>query len=151
MNKVLHLLEKENIFTNVVVNTKEELLDQLISSFEPKSSEKEIQAISDAVHQREATLSTGIGNGLAIPHGQSAAIAHHHAALAVLNMPIEFDSFDGKPVSIAFLYAGPKASEGSHLDMMGEISRLLNTKDFRNNLLQPQTDAELYRFLMDYS
>lgn len=147
MNSLFHLLNKKNVFANLAVNSKKELLNILISSFEEDVSKNELEAIHRAVFQREEMISTGVGNGLAVPHGKSPEIMSQHAALAILNVPVDYNSFDGEPVSVVFLLAEPDSQEHSHLNAMSEISHFMNDQSFIQNLVQQESREELYYFL----
>lgn len=106
MDAVFHLLNRRNIFVNLTVGTKKELLELLLTSFKEETTRAEYQAIKEAVYQREEMMSTGIGNGVAIPHGESSEINHQHLALAVLETPVDYESFDDQPVSVVFYMQG---------------------------------------------
>jgi mannitol/fructose-specific phosphotransferase system IIA component (Ntr-type) len=144
------MLKQKNVFAGVQADSKKELLNLLISSFRDDVSEKELQAIKKVVFQREKKLSTGVGKGLAIPHGKSEKIKMNHAALAVLDSPIAYKAFDGEPVSIVFLFTGPEKEPRSHAKILASIARLLNNELFRKKVTARQTSAELYLALQEY-
>jgi fructose-specific phosphotransferase system IIA component len=149
MYTVSNLLKERNIFTNLTVRDKKELLDLLISSFKDDVSAEELQAIKKAVFQREKLMTTGIGKGLAIPHGKSSEITENRAAFAVLKRPVNYGAFDGKPVSIVFLFAGPDAEKRSHVKILRQISRLMNDKAFFSKAGEQATAAELLILLRE--
>ena len=80
-------------------------------------------------------MSTGIGQGLAIPHGKTDAITQNYAAFARLKEPIEFNSIDSKPVQLIFLMVSPYSDQRSHIRLLSRVSTLMNYDDFRSNLL----------------
>ena len=97
---------------------------------------------------REKTGSTGIGFGVAIPHGKSAGVSKPGLAFAKLSRPIDWDSLDGQPVSIIFMIAVPEeATSNEHLQILIEISRKLINEDFRNRLLVVDDQQELSHLL----
>jgi len=92
-----------------------------------------------AALEREATRTTGIGNGLAIPHGKSAAVGQLVMAVGRLGQPIDFESIDGKPVSIVIFLASPLDKTGPHIQALARISRLMTDPDFREALETAET------------
>jgi mannitol/fructose-specific phosphotransferase system IIA component (Ntr-type) len=102
-----------------------------------------------AVRAREAVLSTGIGYGVAIPHGKSPTLPDLRLAAGVAAEPIGFESLDGQPVSLFFLLVGPESASGAHVKALSRISRLVRREPFRQHLLQSRDPAEFYRFVCD--
>lgn len=102
-----------------------------------------------AVRAREAVLSTGIGYGVAIPHGKSPTLPDLRLAAGVAVEPIGFESLDGQPVRLLFLLVGPESASGAHLKALSRISRLVRREPFRQRLLQSRDPEEFYRFLCD--
>lgn len=102
-----------------------------------------------AVQAREAVLSTGIGYGVAIPHGKSPTLPDLRVAAGVAATPIGFESLDGQPVRLFFLLVGPESASGAHVKALSRISRLVRREPFRQRLLQAQDSEEFYRFLCD--
>lgn len=100
-----------------------------------------------AVMEREATRSTGIGNGLAIPHGKSASVNELVMAIGKPAKPIDFESIDGQPVSLIILLASPLDQTGPHIQALARISRLMTIEPFRLRLLQVSSGDELYESL----
>jgi fructose-specific phosphotransferase system IIA component len=100
-----------------------------------------------AVMEREATRSTGIGNGLGIPHGKSASVSRLVMAIGKPGQPIDFDSVDGKPVTLIVLLASPPDQTGPHIQALARISRLMTIESFRHRLIQSPSAEELYRTL----
>lgn len=102
-----------------------------------------------AVHAREAVLSTGIGYGVAIPHGKSPTLPDLRLAAGVAAQPIGFESLDGQPVRLFFLLAGPENASGAHVKALSRISRLVRREPFRQRLVQARDAEEFYRHLCD--
>jgi fructose-specific phosphotransferase system IIA component len=92
------------------------------------------QQMLQATLEREATRTTGIGNGLAIPHGKSAAVSELVMAFGKPARPMDFESIDGKPVSIVIFLASPPDKTGPHIQALARISRLMTDSRFRNAL-----------------
>lgn len=118
-----------------------ELIDLLNASGKISDKDKALQAVLE----REQMMSTGIGNGVAIPHGKSPGVQELIVALGVTAQDVSFDSLDGKPVRIVFMLVGPEKSSSIHIKMLSRISRLLNQASFRKKL----TDAQSAREVMD--
>ena len=92
-----------------------------------------------AVEERESVLSTGIGFGIAIPHGRSAAIPHLVVAAGVTASPVGFDAIDGEPVRVVFLIVGPEEAAGQHVKTLSRIVRLVRHETTRARLLAART------------
>ena len=146
---IFSLLDPQSVLPNLEVNNKAEILQRLVSSLEGKVSAEESEKILEAVKEREEIMSTGVGKGLAIPHGKTAAIEQTYAAFAVLKEPVEYEAIDHKPVKMVFLLAGPQSSNSLHIKMLSRISRLMNNSDFRNRLLECTSAEEIIEQFKD--
>lgn len=146
---IFSLLDPQSVLPNLEVNNKAEILQRLVSSLEGKVSAEESEKILEAVQEREEIMSTGVGKGLAIPHGKTAAIEQTYAAFAVLKEPVEYEAIDHKPVKMVFLLAGPQSSNSLHIKMLSRISRLMNNSDFRNRLLECTSAEEIIEQFKD--
>lgn len=134
MTRIVSLLNEQNVFSNLKAQTKEEVLTTLIGSLKGEVPAEELEAIKTAVFQREKIMSTGVGKGLAIPHGKAEGINDNYAAFALLESPIDYKAIDGEPVSMVFLLVGPRSSNNLHIKMLSRISRLMNNNSFREKL-----------------
>jgi mannitol/fructose-specific phosphotransferase system IIA component (Ntr-type) len=99
--------------------------------------------VRKAIFERERIMSTGVGNGFAIPHGKTDAVTDIVAAFAVTAEPIDYQSLDEKPVRLVFLLVGKDNLVGPHIKLLSRISRLMNKEDFRKRLLEQQTSREI--------
>lgn len=140
---IFSLLDHETVLPNLKAKNKAEVLDSLVSSLKSKVSDKEIEDIRKAIKERERIMSTGVGKGLAIPHGKTTSIGQTYAAFAILNDPVEYEAIDGEPVNMVFMLAGPQSSNSLHIKMLSRISRLMNNRDFRERLLKCSTADEI--------
>jgi mannitol/fructose-specific phosphotransferase system IIA component (Ntr-type) len=102
-----------------------------------------------AVLERESVQSTGIGLGVAIPHGRSAAVRELTMVVGVTPAPVPFDAIDGEPVRLVFLIVGPEASAGLHVKILSRIARLVRRDTVRQQLLEATTADEFYNVLLD--
>ena len=105
------------------------------------------QLILDAVITREKTRSTGIGSGIAIPHGKCKAVTELIMAVGIAAEPIDFESIDGKPVKIIMLLVSPADQTGPHIQALAKISRLMLNEDFRQELENTKTSQETYELI----
>lgn len=131
---IVSLLDEKTVLPNLEVDNKKDILDNLISSLSSKVNRQELETIRSAVFERERIMSTGVGKGLAIPHGKAPGIDKNYAAFARLKHPVDYEAIDGEPVSLVFLLVGPQSSNSMHIKMLSRISRLMNNNDFRQAL-----------------
>lgn len=101
----------------------------------------------DAVMAREQTRSTGIGSGIAIPHGKCNAVKELVMAIGIAHEAIDFASVDGKPVSIIILLVSPAGQTGPHIQALARISRLMLDEEFRQSLETATSAEQVYEFL----
>lgn len=120
-----------------------ELMDMLAKCGKVKSKPKAL----DAVLEREKLMSTGIGQGVAIPHAKSDACSQLCAAFARSGKGIAFDSLDNKPVHLMFLLVSPEADTGMHISALARISRLLKHMVFKEALMSAKDPGEVYRII----
>jgi len=97
-----------------------------------------------ATLEREATRTTGIGNGLAVPHGKCAAVSELVMAVGKPSQPIDFESIDGKPVSIIIFLASPPDKTGPHIQALARISRLMTDQRFRHAIDAAATAQQVF-------
>ncbi len=107
------------------------------------------QTVLDAVFTRERTRSTGIGSGIAIPHGKCSAVKELVMALGVAASPIDFESVDGKPVSIVILLVSPQDQTGPHIQALARISRLMLDTEFKAALEKATSSDAAYELLSE--
>jgi fructose-specific phosphotransferase system IIA component len=143
MVSIISLLDERHVFADLEVKTKEELLTTLIASFSDDVTMTELDAIEEAVMQRERIMSTGVGKGLAIPHGKAPEVHDNYAAFATLNTPIDYGAVDDQPVSMIFLLTGPGSANKIHIKLLSRISRLMNDDTFRAKLKQCSSPHEI--------
>ncbi len=103
--------------------------------------------VLEAVFTREQTRSTGIGSGVAIPHGKCSGVNELVMAVGIAAEPVDFDSIDQKPVSIIILLASPIDRTGPHIQALARISRLLLDEEFKGKLEKAGSPEEVYRLI----
>lgn len=131
---IFSLLNTQTVLPHLEAQDKAEVLDKMVSSLENKVSNAELDKIREAVFEREKIMSTGVGKGLAIPHGKASGIEQTYAAFAILKEPVDYEAIDDQPVNMIFLLVGPQSSNSLHIKMLSRISRLMNNSDFRDRL-----------------
>lgn len=137
--KIGDILEDKLVVPNLAGSTKEEIIEALVNliALSPKVLDK--QKVRAAIFEREKIMSTGVGNGFAIPHGKTDAVSDIVAAFGITSRPIPYQSLDDKPVRLVFLLVGRENLVGPHIKLLSRISRLMNKEEFRNRLLEQQT------------
>ena len=142
------LLTVDRIKIPLESRTKDDILRELVEVLS-RGEGLDQSDILRAVREREAVLSTGIGNGVAIPHGKSPLVPHLLMAAGCTREPVEFDSLDGAPVSLFFMLVGPETAAGPHIKALSRISRLVRRDDARERLIRAATPEEFYRALRE--
>ena len=128
--------------------TKNDVLQELVALVAAGRDPLNAEPILAAVRERELVLSTGIGAGIAIPHGRTPLVDQLVVAAGVAAAPIEFESLDGKPVRLFFLLIGPESASGAHVKALSRISRLLRREQLRDELISagsPEAFLDLVR------
>lgn len=118
----------------------EEMVEMLATAHRIKNKDEVLKAILD----REALMSTGVGDGVAIPHGKATAAPEIVAALGIARAPVDFDAIDDKPVTLIWLLVGPPDQTGPHLKALSRISRLVHKRDFRERLATASSAADAF-------
>lgn len=129
--------------------SKPALLEELVEVLRASGAVDDAAAVLQAVREREAVLSTGVGAGVAIPHGKSESVAQLAMAAGVTEAPVDFDALDGQPVRLLFLLVGPDSEAGQHVKALGRISRLVRRDGFRERLLAAATAEEFLAVLAE--
>ncbi len=139
--KLCELLDEKVVAVDFEVANKGDLLDKLVELAVGGENVHDPTEALGAVEERERIMTTGIGHGVAIPHGKTDAVNDLVAAFAVVKSGVDFGSLDGQPVRLAFLLLGPKEPSGPHIRMLSRISRLMNSENLRRKLAEAETPA----------
>jgi nitrogen PTS system EIIA component len=145
--KVMDFLCEKAVCSELKATDKENILKEMTQLLAESNLVDDPKEIVKALMDREALGSTGIGHGVAIPHGKSRSVKDLVAAFGLSRKGIRFDALDGEPVYIFFLLVAPEDSSGPHLKALARISRLLRDKYFRESLIQCKDAKELLRVL----
>ncbi len=126
------------------------VITELVDLLAEKRLIQDREAALDAVFTRERTRSTGIGSGIAIPHGKCGGVRELVMALGIAHEPISFESVDGKPVSLVILLVSPQDQTGPHIQALARISRLLLDEEFKNALERAPSAQAVYELLSNH-
>jgi len=131
----MEILSGKSIIVGLKGQSKQEILEELVDALEVGDKITDREKVLEAVFQREEIMSTGIGHGIAIPHGKSEYVKELGGVLGIKTEGVEFDSLDGQPTFIFFLLVSPMDVSGPHIKALARISRLLKGEDFRKELI----------------
>ena len=143
------VLTPDSVKIGLRASNKAEVIEQLVDIIVAAGHQLDRAALLQAVRDREAQMSTGMKNGIAIPHGKTDAVSQLHAAVALSAAPVEFQSLDGQPARIFVMTISPASHTGPHLQFLAEISGLLNRPELREQILQSASEAELLSLFLD--
>jgi fructose-specific phosphotransferase system IIA component len=147
--KVLDFLDDKCIITDIKGKNKKEVVTELIEILAKEKRIKDADSVVEAIMKRESIGSTGIGQGVALPHAKCEDVSDIVAALGISRMGVDFDSLDDEPVHIVFLMIAPPKSVSEHLKALAKISRLLKDKFFRQSLREAQTAQEIVKLIKE--
>ena len=140
--KITDLLSTSAITINGTANSKEELISKMVDLMANNGNIINKEEYKRVVLEREKEGTTGIGEGIAIPHGKTDAVSKPGLSAMVVPNGVEFDSLDGQPAKLIFLIAAPNTKDNVHLDVLSRLSTLLMDTRFREELLNAETPAE---------
>src|SRR5713101_7655799 len=141
--KISDILEEKLVATNLPGKSKEEIINSMVDLVGQSSKVADKEKVRGAIFEREKIMSTGVGNGFAIPHGKTDAVSDIVAAFGITAEPINYQALDEKPVRLVFLLVGKDNLVGPHIKLLSRISRLMSKEEFRNKLLGLQTPKEV--------
>ena len=142
------IIEENNIIPELKAKDKKGVLEELaavISRHEPSIDKG---ALVKVLVERERLGSTGIGDGVAIPHGKMNGVSHPIISFGRSRQGLDFDSMDGQPAHLFFLLIAPEDSSSVHLQVLAKIAKILKNRDFRKKLMEPGTKKELYQTIV---
>jgi PTS system nitrogen regulatory IIA component len=141
--QIAELLKPESVVSDLKVSSKKQVLQELASRASKISGIQE-RTIFDTLLERERLGTTGVGNGVAIPHGKLSDISKLHGVFAKLDNPINFDSIDERPVDLVFLILAPEGAGADHLKALAKVSRLLRDESMCEKLRGSEDSEALY-------
>jgi fructose PTS system EIIBC or EIIC component len=141
--KISDILDESLVKTNLPGKTKDEIISQMVDLVGTSKKVLDKEKVKEAIFEREKIMSTGVGNGFAIPHGKTDAVSDIVAAFAITAEPIDYQSLDEQPVRLVFLLVGKDSMVGPHIKLLSRISRLMNKEEFRKKLLTAASSKEV--------
>lgn len=147
--KLVDLLSPDVVSLDLKAHGKRDALEEMCRLLSSGKKLGDADALLKTLVDREALGSTGIGQGVAIPHGKSASVGGQSAALAISKRGVEFEALDGEPVHILFLLVAPPDAAGLHLKALAKVSRLLKDKFFRQALRDAVSVEEILKIIRE--
>ncbi|MFN7614364.1 MAG: PTS sugar transporter subunit IIA, partial [Phycisphaerae bacterium] len=141
---LLDILSPACVKVPLAATTKRGVIEELVDMLASAGKVNDAQSLKDAVWTREQTRTTGIGLGLAIPHGTCAGMSGLAMAIGKPREPMNSESIDGQPVKLIVLLVSPPDKQSDHIQALARISRLMNMEDFRNKAYATTSSEELF-------
>ncbi|AGT32162.1 PTS fructose transporter subunit IIC [Geobacillus genomosp. 3] len=142
---ITDLLTKETIILQLQAKTKSEVIGELASKLAEAGAVSDVEAFKRAIWAREQQSTTGVGDGIAIPHAKTAAVKRPAVAFGRSAVGIDYESLDGKPSRLFFMIAAPEGGEQTHLQALARLSSLLMDESFRTQLETASSEEEIVR------
>ena len=146
--RITELLDKKSISLEAAPKSKNECLDMAVDLMAASGKLTDKEAYKKLVYAREEESTTGVGEGIAIPHGKGDCVSKPGLAAMVIKDGVEYEALDDEPVNILFLIAAPDTEDNVHLDVLSKLSMMLMDEDFRNNLINAK-DADEFLSIID--
>lgn len=148
--KIRDLIALESVDLNVSVDSKEEAIEYAVNLMAKSGRINDVEKYKKGVFEREEEYSTGIGEGIAIPHCMSEAVNEAGLAAMIIRNGVNFDSLDGNPVYLLFLIAAPESKSNIHLEVLSNLSKLLMNNNFVKDLLNSESVNEFLEIIDKY-
>lgn len=145
--KLGEYLEKELVLPELSASTKQEALAELLAPVVEKNPALDAEEVFNVLMEREALGTTGIGNGIAIPHGKLPSLDKIVVVAGRSFEGLDFDALDQKPCNIFFMVLAPENVAGTHLRILAQISRLLKDEDFKQLFMESDSQDALWNLL----
>lgn len=147
--RILDYLPLEAIEADIKAGTKDDVLKELVQILVRNHQVQDAKKALDALFEREKLGSTGVGDGVAIPHAKYNEIKSLIAVFGRCRKGVNFDSLDNKPAYLFFLFLAPENAAALHLKILARISRLLKKPDFRESLMKADDQQTIYRIIFE--
>lgn len=144
---LMDILEAECIIAPLKSVEKQDVINELIDRLGDQGQVSDVQSLKDAVWSREQTRTTGIGHGLAIPHGKCASLKGQALAIGKPADPIDFEAIDTQPVQLVVLLASPPDKTKDHIEALAHISRMMNDSRFREEIYAATSPEEIFELV----
>lgn len=146
--EIVEMLGPSSVLAGLRATSKKQVLQEL-ANHGAEASGLTARTIFDALIERERLGTTGVGNGIAIPHGKLPGIARIYGVFAKLERPVDFEAIDEMPVDLVFLILAPEGAGADHLKALAKISRLLRDRGVCEKLRQATSSDALYAILTE--
>ena len=147
--KISTILAPSTIQVGLKVTNKADLIKALIKLACSTGKVNDPEIVRSEVLKREEIMSTGIGNGIALPHAKTNSVSDMICAIALLDSPIDYNAIDGEPISVAFLLLGRENNVGTHLRILSKISRFLSDESKLQELKNCKTSQEVFNIFAE--
>ncbi len=147
--KITDILDESSIIQDLRSTTKKGILEELSSVLVERGKLPDRDEVVEVLLEREKLGSTGIGDGIAIPHGKMKGIKELVTSFGRSIAGVDFESIDNKPTHLFFLLVAPENSAGIHLKALARISRLLKDSSFRKRLMEAKDRGDLFRVIAE--
>lgn len=144
---LLEILTPECVRAPLRSTDKKGVIDELVDLLSEHGRVPDAEVLKQAVWAREQTRTTGIGQGLAIPHGKAPGMKELAMAIGKPAEPLDFESIDGEPVKLVVLLASPPDRTSDHIHALARVSRLISMEAFRSKIYEASTGEEIYELL----
>lgn len=142
---ILDILDEESILPEIKSVNKKEVIEELAAVAARQNDDLELDLLVERLLEREKLGSTGVGDGVAIPHAKVSGMEKVTAVFGRSIAGVDFDSMDGKKAHLLFLLVAPESSTGSHLKALARISRLMQNSAFRAGLMEAKSREEIFK------
>lgn len=146
--KISELLDPQAVISDLAATDKPAVLDELTDALMKLVPELDRKRVLDVLNEREKLGSTGIGHGVAIPHGKLSGLSQLQLVFGRSRSGVDFESMDGQLAQLFFLLIAPEGSVGVHLKTLARISKLLKDSSVRNKLLAADDAPEIFRIIL---
>ncbi len=151
MEKWGRLLRESNILVNMQARRSFDAIRELAALFQDDAAVPDLKKFVAGLIRREKQSSTGVGNGVAVPHLNQADIRRQLLAVGISRQGIEFNAVDGQPVHIVTLLATPGKHQAQHMELLADVARLLKNEGVRQALLEAEDAARVLQVFKDHS
>lgn len=141
--KITELLTKETILLNMTASSKPEAIDELIGKLDKAGKLNDRDEFKQAIQAREDQSTTGIGEGIAIPHAKTGSVKDPAIAFGRSQEGLDYESLDGQPTNLFFMIAASEGANNAHLETLSRLSSFLMDTNFRSKLEQAKTEDEV--------
>lgn len=148
--RLTEILEPDCIKVPLTGSDKQSAIYELVDLLHEAGKIPNPDEVKDAVWQRESTRTTGIGHGLAIPHGKVGHVDGLLMAVGRPAEPIEFDAIDGRPVSLIILLVSPADQTGPHIQALATVSRMMTNESFRQAVCEADSAERVYQLIEEH-